>query len=88
MEECKWGGSLLHAEWSEFGDAERVERRLCFVFLGRCLAEGMPDGPLELQTYMQTHPDFAQAFEALTPGPKSWPGRECRSDRGGVLVYL
>jgi uncharacterized protein YdeI (YjbR/CyaY-like superfamily) len=30
--------------------------------------EGTPDYPAELQTYMQTHPDFAQAFEALTPG--------------------
>jgi len=30
--------------------------------------EGTPDYPLELQTYIQTHPDFAQAFEALTPG--------------------
>ena len=33
----------------------------------RC-TEGTPDYPAELQTYMQTHPDFAQAFEALTPG--------------------
>ena len=30
--------------------------------------EGTPDYPLELQTFMQAHPDFAQAFEALTPG--------------------
>ena len=30
--------------------------------------EGTPDYPLELQTYMQAHPDFAHAFEALTPG--------------------
>jgi len=30
--------------------------------------EGTPDYPAELQTYMQAHPDFAQAFEALTPG--------------------
>jgi uncharacterized protein YdeI (YjbR/CyaY-like superfamily) len=30
--------------------------------------EGTPDYPAELQTYMQVHPDFAQAFEALTPG--------------------
>lgn len=30
--------------------------------------EGTPDYPSELQTYMQAHPDFAQAFEALTPG--------------------
>ena len=30
--------------------------------------EGTPDYPLELQTYIQAHPDFAQAFEALTPG--------------------
>ena len=30
--------------------------------------EGTPDYPAELQTYIQTHPDFAQAFEALTPG--------------------
>lgn len=31
-------------------------------------AEGTPDYPAELQTFMQAHPDFAQAFEALTPG--------------------
>ena len=30
--------------------------------------EGTPDYPAELQTYMQAHPDFAHAFEALTPG--------------------
>ncbi len=30
--------------------------------------EGTPEYPLELQTFMQAHPDFAQAFEALTPG--------------------
>ena len=30
--------------------------------------EGTPDYPLELQTFMQAHPDFAHAFEALTPG--------------------
>jgi uncharacterized protein YdeI (YjbR/CyaY-like superfamily) len=30
--------------------------------------EGTPDYPLELQTYIQAHPDFALAFEALTPG--------------------
>ena len=30
--------------------------------------EGTPDYPAELQTYMQVHPDFAQAIEALTPG--------------------
>lgn len=30
--------------------------------------EGTPDYPAELQAFMQAHPDFAQAFEALTPG--------------------
>ena len=30
--------------------------------------EGTPDYPAELQAYMQAHPDFAHAFEALTPG--------------------